>query len=75
MYIQKKKRMVEKNLKSLILKQYQSADLKSFWNWFEISDFCKDFSKFYFLCGHRYKAGINGLDIAIEQKTFFWNVF
>ena len=41
----KKKKMVEKNLRSLILKQYQSADLKSFWNWFGISDLCKDFCK------------------------------
>ena len=41
----KRKKMVEKNLRSLILKQYQSADLKSFWNWFGISDLCKDFYK------------------------------
>ena len=38
----KKKKMVEK---SLILNQYQSADLKSFWNWFGISDLCKNFCK------------------------------
>ena len=37
----KKKKMVEKNLRSLILKQYQNADLKSFWNWFGISNLCK----------------------------------
>ena len=37
--------MVEKNLRRLILKQYQSAGLKSFWNWFRISGFCKDFCK------------------------------
>ena len=37
----KKKKMIEKNLRSLILKQYQSASLKGFWNWFGISDLCK----------------------------------
>ena len=41
MYIQNEKKMVEKNLRSLILKQYQSANLKSFLNWFEMSYFCK----------------------------------
>ena len=40
MYIQKEKKTAEKNLRSLILKQYQSADLKSFWNWFDIADLC-----------------------------------
>ena len=68
MYIQKEKEMVEKNLKSLILKQYQSADLKSFWNWFEI--FCKkDFCKNSAFC----VGSIN--DLPTEQKTFLWNVF
>ena len=41
----KKKKMVERNLRNLILKQYQGTDLKSFWNWFGISDLCKDFCK------------------------------
>ena len=34
----KKKKMKEKNFSSLILKQYQSTDLKSFLKWFGISD-------------------------------------
>ena len=45
-----KKKMVEKNLRSLILKQHQSADLKSFWNWFGFSDWSKDFTKNFALC-------------------------
>ena len=48
----KKEKMVEKNLRILMLKKYQKADLKSFRNWFGISDLCKDFIKFCFLCGH-----------------------
>ena len=51
----KKKKNVDKNLSCLILKQYQSADLKSFWNWFGVSDLCKDFVECCFLCGHFYK--------------------
>ena len=46
----KKKKMVEKNLRSLIWKQYQSADLKSFWNCFGISDLCKDFCENFAFC-------------------------
>ena len=45
MFHVKRKKMAEKNLRGLILKQYQSADLKSFLNWFGISDLCKDFCK------------------------------
>ena len=37
----KKKKIVEKNLR----KQYNRADLKNFWNWFGISDLCKDVCK------------------------------
>ena len=48
--MQKKKKMAEKSLRSLILKQYQSADLKTFWNWFEISDFPKDFCNNFAFC-------------------------
>ena len=49
-----------------MLKQYQSADLKSFWNWFGVSDLCKDFCKIFLF---------NDFDIDIEQKTFFWIAF
>ena len=42
--------MIDKNLRRLILKQYQSTDLKSFSNWFEISDLCKDFCKNFAFC-------------------------
>ena len=43
-------KMVQKNLRSLTLKQYQSDDLKSFWNWLGISDFCKKFCKNFAFC-------------------------
>ena len=39
----KKKKNGREEFKDLILKQCQSADLKNFWNWFEISDLCKGF--------------------------------
>ena len=45
----------KKKLWSLILKQCQSANLKSFWNRFVISDLCKGFCKILLLCGHLYK--------------------
>ena len=46
----KKKKRVEKNLRSLILKQYQSADLNRFSNCFGISDLCKDVCKNFAFC-------------------------
>ena len=46
----KRKQTVEKNWRSLTFKQYQSADLKSFSNRFEIFDFCKDFCKNFAFC-------------------------
>ena len=45
--------MVEKNLMSLILKYYQSADLRYLGLGYLI--YVKIFVKFCFLCGHLYK--------------------
>ena len=50
-----KKKNVENNLKRLILKQYQSADLKSFEIGLGYLIYAKIFVKFCFLCEHLYK--------------------
>ena len=66
--------MVGKNLRTLLVKKYQSADLKSHGIGLGYLIYVKNFVKFCFLCGYLYKelqAGINDLDISIEQKTFF----
>ena len=34
-----------RNIEAARCFEYQSVDLKRFWNWFGISDLCKDFCK------------------------------
>ena len=64
----KKKKLVQKNLRSLIYWSniYQNADLKSFCNWFDISDLCKDFCKNCALCVETF---IRNFRLALTKLT------
>ena len=69
----KKKKMIEKNLRSLLLKKYQSSDLKSFWNWVGIPDLCKDFYKILLFVWapfiRNFRLVLTTLTLALNKKS------